>query len=65
MRVLEGCEPERVLYYFEEIAAIPHGSKNTKAISDHLVSFAVSHGLSSGCAWKCGNPEACVCCGRR
>ena len=45
MRVLEGCEPERVLYYFEEIAAIPHGSKNTKAISDHLVSFAVSHGL--------------------
>ena len=44
--LLENYEPKRVLYYFEQIAAIPHGSGHTKAISDHLVSFAVSHGLS-------------------
>ena len=46
MRILENCEPERVFYYFEEIASIPHGSRNTKAISDYLVSFANAHGLS-------------------
>lgn len=46
MRILENCEPERVFYYFEEIAKIPHGSRNTKAISDYLVSFAGEHGLA-------------------
>ncbi len=46
MRILENCNPKRVFYYFEEIAKIPHGSKNTKAISDYLVSFAREHGLS-------------------
>ena len=39
MRVLENCEPKRVFYYFEEICKIPHGSGNTKQISDYLVSF--------------------------
>ena len=24
--------PQRVFYYFEQIAAIPHGSRNTKAV---------------------------------
>ena len=38
-------EPKRVFKYFEEIAAIPHGSRNTAAISDYLVGFAVSHNL--------------------
>ena len=44
-RKLAGLEPAAVFKYFEEICAIPHGSKNTKAISDYLVEFAKSHGL--------------------
>ena len=44
-RVLEGLQPERALYYFEEICKIPHGSRNTKQISDYLVGFAKDHGL--------------------
>lgn len=46
MAVLEGLKPERVFYYFEEIAQIPHGSRNTKAISDYIVAFADAHGLA-------------------
>lgn len=45
MRILEGLQPERVFYYFEEIAKIPHPSFQEKAISDYLVSFAKEHGL--------------------
>lgn len=45
MSVLENCEPKRVFYYFEEISKIPHGSKNTKEISNYLVSFAKEHQL--------------------
>lgn len=45
MRVFEHLEPERVFYYFEEISRIPHGSGNTRQISDYLVSFAREHGL--------------------
>ena len=37
---LAGLEPESVFGYFEKICSIPHGSGNTKAISDYLVSFA-------------------------
>ena len=44
-RKLQGLEPESVFRFFEEICAIPHGSRNTKAISDYLVSFAKAHGL--------------------
>ena len=44
-RKLSGLQPERVFYYFEELCAIPHGSGNTKAISDYLVSFAREQGL--------------------
>lgn len=44
-RKLQGLEPESVFRYFEEICAIPHGSRNTKAISDYLVSFAKAHGI--------------------
>lgn len=42
---LAGLAPESVFYYFEQLCAIPHGSGNTKAISDYLVSFAKTHGL--------------------
>ncbi len=37
---LKGIEPRAVFGYFENLCAIPHGSGNTKAISDYLVSFA-------------------------
>ncbi len=44
-RKLAGYEPERVLYYFEELCKIPHGSGNTGAISDYCASFARERGL--------------------
>lgn len=45
MSVLEHLKPERVFYYFEQICNIPHGSGNTKQISDFCVDFAKIHGL--------------------
>ena len=45
MSVCEQLEPKRVFAYFEEICGIPHGSGNTKAISDYCVSFAKEHHL--------------------
>ena len=45
MKKLAGLEPAAVFGYFEEICAIPHGSRNTKLISDYLVSFAKEHDL--------------------
>ena len=35
----------RVLHYFEEICKIPHGSGDTKRISDYCADFAEKHGL--------------------
>ena len=40
---LSGLNPATVFGYFEQLCAYPHGSGNTKAISDYLVSFAKSH----------------------
>lgn len=45
MGVVQGLAPQRVFHYFEQICRIPHGSGNTKEISDYLVSFAREHGL--------------------
>ena len=42
---LAGLEPASVFAYFEKICSIPHGSRNTKLISDYLVSFAQEHGI--------------------
>ena len=42
---LAGLAPEAVFAYFEKLCSIPHGSGNTKAISDYLVSFAQEQGL--------------------
>jgi len=42
---LAGLEPAKVFEYFEEICSIPHGSKNTKQISDYLVEFAKNHDI--------------------
>ena len=44
-RKLAGLEPQAVFHYFEDICAIPHGSYNTKAISDYLVDFAKKNNL--------------------
>lgn len=45
MRILDGLEPKKVFYYFEEISKIPHGSGNTKKISDWIAEFAKKHHL--------------------
>ena len=42
---LAGLEPKAVLGHFEKLCSIPHGSGNTKQISDYLVSFAKEHDL--------------------
>ena len=43
--MLEHLQPERVFYYFEKMCGIPHGSRNTKQISDFCVDFAKEQGL--------------------
>lgn len=45
MSVLEGLQPASVFKYFEDICGIPHGSRDTKKISDYLVQFAKKQGL--------------------
>lgn len=45
MAVLTGLEPGAVFQYFEALCAIPHGSGNTKQISDYCVAFARERGL--------------------
>lgn len=40
-----NLEPKVVFGFFEKIASIPHGSYNTKEISDYLVDFAKERGL--------------------
>ncbi len=42
---LAGLEPAAVFGYFEEICGIPHGSRNTRMISDYLVNFAKENDL--------------------
>ena len=42
---LAGLTPASVFSYFDEICAIPHGSRNTKQISDYLVAFAQKHNI--------------------
>lgn len=42
---LAGLAPASIWGYFEQLCTIPHGSGNTKAISDYLVAFAKAQGL--------------------
>ena len=42
---LAGLQPASVFGYFEKLCSYPHGSGNTKQISDFLVSFAQEQGL--------------------
>ena len=45
MAILEHLEPKSVFTHFEQLCAIPHGSRNTAAISDYLADFARQRGL--------------------
>ena len=45
MAVLENLEPKSVFSFFEQLCAIPHGSHNTKLVSDWLKDFAEKRGL--------------------
>ena len=63
MRVLEKLEPRSVFCFFEDLCRIPHGSGNTKAISDYCVRFAQERGLrcvqdavNNIIIWKDGTP---------
>lgn len=47
MAILEHLEPRGVFRFFEELCAIPHGSSNTKAVSDWLMGFARERGLEA------------------
>lgn len=49
MSKLVNLEPKQVFRYFEDLCAIPHGSGNTKGISDYCMQFAKDHGLT---AWQ-------------
>lgn len=40
MAVLEQLEPKKVFQFFEELCQIPHGTFDTKRISDYCVAFA-------------------------
>ena len=42
---LAGLQPAGVFGYFEKLCSYPHGSGNTKQISDYLVEFAREQGL--------------------
>jgi len=43
--VLKGLKPEKVFEFFELLCSVPHGSGNTKQISDLCVDFAKERGL--------------------
>ncbi len=45
MSVLDGIKPEAVFRYFEAICGIPHGSSDTKQLSDYCAGFAREHKL--------------------
>ena len=47
MAILEHLEPKGVFRFFEELCAIPHGSGNTKGVSDWLMAFARERELES------------------
>ena len=45
MAVLDNLEPKAVFHFFEELCSIPHGTFDTKRISDYCVRFAEERGL--------------------
>ena len=47
MRILENIKPENVMRFFEDICAIPHGSGDTKKISEYCIDTARKMGLEA------------------
>lgn len=47
MGILTDIEPKNVFRFFEEIAAIPHGSGDTQALTEYLVQFAIDHNFDA------------------
>ena len=45
MNILQNIEPKSVMSFFEDICAIPHGSGNTKQISEYCLAKAREMGL--------------------
>lgn len=45
MGILSELKPKKVFEYFEYLSSVPHGSGNTKQISDLCVKFALEHNL--------------------
>lgn len=45
--ITEQYDYKKVLYNFEQLTKIPHGSGNTKAISDYVKKFAEERGLNT------------------
>lgn len=45
MAALTGLKPEKVFKFFEMLCSVPHGSGNTRQISDLCVKFAKERGL--------------------
>ncbi len=45
MGILTELQPKAVMHYFEELCSVPHGSLDTKMISDYCVRFAQERGL--------------------
>jgi dipeptidase D len=43
--VLQGIQPEKVLYFFEKLTQIPRGSGNEQEVSEYLVNFAKERNL--------------------
>ena len=46
MGVLSELEPKSVFSYFEQLCAVPHGSGNTRQISDLCMAFAQARGFA-------------------
>ncbi len=42
--ITENYDYKNILFYFEQLTKIPHGSGNVDAISNYLYSFALEHG---------------------
>lgn len=45
MGILSNLKPRKIFEYFEQLCSVPHGSGNTKQISDLCANFAREHGL--------------------
>ena len=45
MAVLDQIQPKEVFRFFEEMCQIPHGTFDTKRISDYCVEFAKERNL--------------------